>query len=94
MFEDGIEQAIERLRALDAARARLEAEAADLLAAVDAAGVHAVDGHSSAKVMARHVCRLAGSTAASRERASKMMRDLPELADAFRAGTIGVDQMQ
>ena len=93
MFEGGIEQAIERLRALDAARARLEAEAADLLAAIDAAGVYAVDGHSSAKVMARHVCRLAGSTAASRERVSKMMRDLPELADAFRAGTIGVDQM-
>ena len=49
MFEDGIEEAIERLQALDAARARLEAQAADLLAAVSDSGIYAVDGHSSAK---------------------------------------------
>ena len=93
MFDGGIEGMIERLQALDTARARLDAEAADLLAELDRSGVYAVDGHSSAKVMARHVSRLSGPTAASRERVSRMMRDLPELADAYRDGRIGVDQM-
>ena len=93
MFDSGIDGMIERLKALDSVRARLDAEAADLLDELDRSGVYAVDGHSSAKVMARHVSRLSGPTAASRERVSRMMRDLPELADAYRDGRIGVDQM-
>ena len=93
MFEGEIGQVIDRLKALAAARARLEAEAADLLGEIERSGIHRGDGHASAKVMARHVGRLSGATAGCRERVARMMRDLPVLADAFRAGTIGVDQM-
>lgn len=43
--------------------------------------------------MLRHVARLSSAAAANVERVGRLMRDLPELAAAFRAGTVGVDQM-
>ena len=43
--------------------------------------------------MVRHVARLSGATAASRDRIAKTLRTLPEVAAAFRDGTIGTDQM-
>ena len=56
---------------------------------IDRAGLHAVDAHASAKVMARHVCGLSGAEAEQRGRAAKALRHLPEVRSAFRAGRIG-----
>ena len=68
---------------------RFRAVQVELVEEIDRAGLHAVDAHASAKVMARHVCGLSGAEAEPRGRAAKALRHLPEVRAAFRAGRIG-----
>ena len=77
------------LRDLEVEARRLRAVQVELVAEIDRAGLHAVDAHASAKVMARHVCGLSGAEAERRGRAAKALRHLPEVRSAFRAGRIG-----
>ena len=93
MFASGFSSLIDEITALEIEARRIAARQADLLAELDRTGAFTEDGHASAKTMVRHVGRLASASASSRERISRAMRDLPELASAFRAGEIGVDQM-
>lgn len=65
----------------------------DLLEASTQAGLHYQDGHQSAKVMTRHVNKLSGGEAAGREKCRRMFRKLPLVADAYRAGDLGTDQV-
>ena len=93
MFASVSHGVIDEITALETEARRIAARQADLLAELDRSGTFREDGHASAKVMVRHVGRLSAATASSRERISRAMRDLPVLAHAFRAGEIGVDQM-
>ncbi len=72
---------------------RLHAAQVELVGEIDRAGLHAFDGHASAKVMVRHHAKLSGPEAARRARAAKALRDLPAVAEAFRAGRIGAAQV-
>ena len=66
----------------------------DVLGEVDRRGLHAVDGHSSAKVMVRHMCSLSGGEASAREQVRRALLDLPAVAVAYRDGNIGTDQVR
>jgi len=79
----GIEQ---HARTVDAARVAL-------LGHIERSGLHHVDGHASARIMARHTCRLSNPEAARRERIQRALRNLPLVADAYRDGTVGTDQV-
>jgi len=79
------------LRRIESAGRRLRAIQIDVLGEVDASGVYASDGHASAKVMVRHCGRLSPGAAAARQRGVRMGRALPEVYEALRRGTLGVD---
>ncbi len=72
---------------------RAHALSIDLLAASEAEGMHYRDGHSSAKVMDRHVNKLSGAEATGRDRCRRMFGDLALIADTYRAGKLGTDQV-
>ena len=72
---------------------RAHALSIDLLAVSEANGLHYLDGHASAKIMTRHVNKLSGAEAAGRDRCRRMFADLHEIAAAYRAGTVGTDQV-
>ncbi len=93
MFASDVQGVIHEIETLEIEARRIAARQADLLTDLDRSGLWAHDGHASAKVMIRHIGRLSSATASSRERISRAMRDLPIVAEAFRAGRIGVDQM-
>ncbi|MGI8936961.1 MAG: DUF222 domain-containing protein [Iamia sp.] len=57
---------------------RLDAAKVELVDGIQRSGLHAVDGHASAKVMVRHHAKLSGPEAAQRARAAKALRDLPD----------------
>mgnify|MGYP001827292309 FL=1 len=59
-------------------------------AELERTGVHREHGHTSAKVMTRHVGRLSGPEAAARARGERASRALPLLADALAEGRLGV----
>jgi hypothetical protein len=61
---------------------------------VDRQRVYAPDGHLSAKVMIRHVGRLPGFEAHRRWQTVRMLSDLPAMAAAYEAGTIGTAQVE
>jgi len=73
---------------------RLQAAQVELLAAVERSGIHSADGHFSAKIMVRHHAQLSGPEAAQRLRVHRALRDLPEIADAYRAGDVGTCQIR
>ncbi len=72
---------------------RIDAARVAVLGQVQQSGLHQVDGHASARVMVRHTCRLSGSEALRRERVEVALRELTLVADAYRAGTIGTEQV-
>ena len=72
---------------------RLDASRIALLGPIERSGLHLVDGHASPKVMVRHACRLSGSEASRRERVHRALRNLTLVADAYRAGALGTDQV-
>lgn len=65
----------------------------DLLQLSEQSGLHYVDGHSSGKVFSRHVNKLSGGEAAGREKCRRMFAELTLVAEAYRAGSIGRDQV-
>ncbi|MEM8707689.1 MAG: DUF222 domain-containing protein [Actinomycetota bacterium] len=94
MFVLDVKAAIDEIEALEHEARRLEARRAELFQELERSGVYGADGHASAKVMMRHVARLSGPSAASRQRVARMLRDLPLVHAALSAGRIGVDQVE
>ncbi len=78
---------------LETSARRLDASRVAMLGHIARSGLHKIDGHASAKIMVRHTCRLSGTEAARRERQERALRDLTLVADAYRAGGIGTDQV-
>jgi hypothetical protein len=87
-------QAAELIRSLEVESRRLEASKCDLLAAIGRNGLHDVDGHSSPKVMMRHIAQLSGSEAWARDKVTSVMAVLGGVADAYRRGTVGTSQIR
>lgn len=65
-----------------------------LLAEIERSGVHAADGHASAKVMVRHHANLSTREASRRAACAKALRSLPTVEDAFADGAIGRCQVE
>lgn len=65
----------------------------ELLAASERRGLHYDDGHTSAKVMARHLNRLPGGEANARDRCRRMFAELDLIAAAYRSGSLGTGQV-
>ena len=80
------------LRDVEAVGRRLGAVQAALLADIDRDGLHAEDAFWSPRTMIRHLGQLSGPDAASRDRISRALRDLPVTAAAYRAAEIGTAQ--
>jgi len=85
--------AAELLAELEAIDRQAKALSIDVMHAVDRAGLHYNDGHASAKIMARHVVKLSGAEAMGRDRCRRMFVHLELVANAFRSGTVGTDQV-
>ncbi len=62
----------------------------DNLTAIDATQAHRVDGHRSVKAHTAHLLKLSPDEAGRRAKAARALRALPEVADALRAGRIGL----
>jgi hypothetical protein len=88
------DEAGDLIRSLEVESRRLEASKCDLLAAIGRNGLHDVDGHSSPKVMMRHVAQLSGSEAWARDKVASVMAALGDVAAAYRRGTVGTSQIR
>ena len=66
---------------------------AAVLNVVDERGLYARDGHTSAKVMARHINQLSNADASRRASMVRALRRLPRVKAAFDSGRIGVSQV-
>ena len=71
-----------------------DAACVDLLDSIDDQRFHLADGHTSAKAMVRHHARLSNGEALARQRSAAMSRNLPDVADAYRQGTLGTDHFR
>lgn len=81
------------MRRIESVRRRAHALAIDVLTVSEVSGLHYQDGHSSGKVMSRHVNKLSGAEAAGRDKCRRMFLNLELIAGAYRAGDIGTDQV-
>ncbi len=88
------DEAAQWLGDLEVAHRRLRAVMLGLVAEIDRAGLHRVDGHTSAKAMVRHICGVSSREAGRRVDAIRAVSDLPSVGDAFAAGEIGVEQVE
>ncbi len=86
--------AVEVIRAVEVVGRKLAAVQAELVDVIDHEVLFAADGHASARVMVRHVAKLSGGEASARANTAAVVRDLPEAADRFRSGDLGVDQIR
>ena len=89
---DGV-AGIELVRAVEVVGRQVAALQTEVVAAVDRSGVHAGDGHRSAKVMVRHVANLSDAEAGRRDRRARCLAGLPVVAEAFAEGRVGVPQV-
>jgi len=88
----GSRDAVEVIRAIESVGRRVAAAQSELVDVIDKRALYSADGHTSAKVMVRHVAKLSAGEAAGRVKVAKMLGDLPEIARRLRAGSLGVDQ--
>lgn len=73
---------------------RVHAAQLEAMHHIDSRRLHRTDGHASAKVQVRHVGRLSNAEACNRQKTMRMFRALPVIAAAFRAGSLGIAQVQ
>ncbi len=90
----GCEEAMVRVRAVESLSRRFHALQVEVLDRVDRLGVFKADGHASAKVMVRHGANLSNVEALRRDQAVKVLRAMPVLAAAHRAGRVGTPQVE
>jgi hypothetical protein len=83
----------ELMHEIESIKRQVHALSIDLLALSEQSGLHYVDGHTSAKVMMRHVNKLSGGEAAAREKCRRMFSRLELVAETYRAGELGTDQV-
>ena len=99
LLETGVAPANERdaivcIKELEALRRAADAACVDLMASIEREHLHRSDGHATAKAMVRHHARLSGGEAAARQRSVRVSASCPEIAEAYRAGQLGTDQIR
>ena len=67
---------------------------ADLLGTIERDGLFVTDGHRNTKTWAAFTTRIAPLEASRRLAVAAVMRDLPAIADSYRAGEFGTDQIR
>jgi len=82
------------IAALERECRRLQAAQVELLGEIDSSGVYSADGHFSARVMMRHHAQLSGTEASKRFGVYRALTDLPSVAAAYSAGSVGTDQVR
>jgi len=88
------ESAAAAIASLERECRRLQAAQVRLLGEIDSSGIYSADGHFSARVMMRHHGQLSGVEASQRFSVCRTLRDLPDVAEAYRTGTVGTDQIR
>ena len=73
---------------LETVARRLRSLQLDTMHEVDRRGLHAIDGHGTAKIHQRYAARLNGPEAAARDKTRKLCRTLPTIGAAYAAGEI------
>lgn len=82
------------LNLLEVESRRLSAQVDRVVDAVDRTDAFRVDGHFSARSAVTHTARVLPGESAARVRVARALRELPELADAYRAGDVPVGSMR
>ena len=98
LFAAGIEpvdadHARELIVAVERLARRVRAAQVAVLDQIDRRGLHRADGHASAKVVVRHHAKTSDPEALRRAKACRMLRDLPAIGAAWRAGAVGSCQV-
>ncbi len=86
--------AIVSIKEFESIRRAADSACVDLMAEIENACLHRSDGHATAKAMVRHHARLSGGEAAARQRSVRVSASCPEIAEAYRAGQLGTDQIR
>ena len=86
--------AAERFEVFEDIRRLADVAVVKLVDEVQRSYVFADHGHASAKVMGAYVAKLSGGEAAGRDKTRRMLAGCSEIADAFFATDIGVDQIR
>lgn len=84
--------ALELIETVEALGRQMDAVKLKLFDSIDATGVHAVDGHRTARTMVAHTGKLSSAEAGSRRKTTRMLRAMPTVAAAYRAGLISTCQ--
>lgn len=84
------QEAVDLQRHLAVIERQVTALQVDAVADVEAQGWHTRDGHATAKVLVRHVCRTSNAQAGERVRLARALRALPALRAAFADGAVPV----
>ncbi len=91
---DGTKEVIVAIEEIERVRRLADSAAVDLMAVIQNAGLHRADGHGSAKAMVRHHAKLSDGEATARQQTSKLYGTCPDIARAYRAGTLGTCQVR
>ena len=85
--------AVELVRRVERAGRRLHAVKVDVVGVVEERGLHRPDGHGSARVMVEHVGHLSEPEGKRRDRARRMLAEMPAVRAGLAGGMIGVCQV-
>ena len=81
-------EALELIESVEVLARQVDAARAQVLASIDRTGVHAVDGHRSAKPMVANTAKLSGGEADARRKMARVLDVLPRIARLFYSGEI------
>ncbi|MFN8018888.1 MAG: DUF222 domain-containing protein [Acidimicrobiales bacterium] len=81
------------VRRLEVIGRRVAALQVDLLGDIEARGLHTEDGHRSARGLVGFAANTSGAASGRRSKAARMLVGMPVVAAGFRAGRIGVCQV-
>ncbi len=81
-------EALELIESVEVLARQIDAARVEVLASIDRTGVHALDGHRSAKPMVANTAKLSGSEADARRKMARVLDALPQVAALFYSGEI------
>ncbi|WCO67489.1 DUF222 domain-containing protein [Iamia majanohamensis] len=80
--------------ALETQARRMRSVQVDLVEQIDRTATCVLDGHTSAKVMVRHLAQLSGAEAHRRAQCARALRTMPTVKASFASGRIGGCQVE
>ncbi|WCO68176.1 DUF222 domain-containing protein [Iamia majanohamensis] len=80
--------------ALETQARRMRSVQVDLVEQIDRTATCVLDGHTSAKVMVRHLAQLSSAEAHRRAQCARALRTMPAVRNAFASGRIGGCQVE